>query len=137
MAPGNSIGSLTTTGTVTWNSNNAWQVELGTSGPSLSSPGTSDRLNILGDFVASDGSSWSFDFLGTGSVGFYKIVDWAGSTDFSASQFVATNLTGGLSGSFIVDHSSSALYLQVVPEPSSAAMLLGVVGLLTLRRRCA
>ena len=53
----------------------------------------------------------------------------AGLTPAAASASVhfselGTNLASGLSvGSFVVDTGSSALYLNVVPEPGTAAML--------------
>lgn len=140
VAPGNSIGTLTISNNVTWNSatNNAWKFELGTAGISLATPGTSDLLAISGDFIKGSGSTFHFDFQDSGSHGWYKLVDWDGITSFSDLDFLALNLTDGLSGNFVVDAGTSALYIQVVPEPSTCALLaLGAIGLstLVLRRR--
>jgi fibronectin-binding autotransporter adhesin len=126
VAPGNSsIGILNVGNNVTWNaSTNAWKFELGAAGISLGSPGTSDLLNISGDFLKGTGTSFTFDFLGTGAIGFYKVVDWTGSTGFTNADFAGSNLSGGLSvGGFTVDSATSALYLEVVPEPSTYALL--------------
>jgi len=139
LKPGNSIGTITVGNDVTWNAGNSWQFELGIASVDLAAAnigGTRDLLDITGgsnDFLKGTGSSWTFDFAGTGSVGYYKLVDWTGSTTFSSSDFVATNLNAGLSGSFVVDSGTSALYLNVIPEPGAA--LLGGLGIVCLLRR--
>ena len=144
LAPGNSIGTLTATGDVTWNANpsNAWAYELGLSAADLTlanTTGTRDLLDITGagsDFLKGTGSGFTFDFTNTGEVGYYKLVDWIGTTNFVDTDFTATNLASGLTGSFIVDSTTSALYLNVnaIPEPS-IALLSGLGALLLLRRR--
>jgi autotransporter-associated beta strand protein len=124
LAPGNSIGTLTVANDVTWNGGENWVFELGSPGPSLGSPGSSDLLAITGsnDFLKGTGSSWTFDFAGTGQVGWYKLVDWTGGTTaFLASDFSGTNLGGGFNSEFSIQ--DSALYVNVVPEPSTYALL--------------
>lgn len=125
VAPGNSIGTLTVSNNLTWNaSTNAWKFELGAAGISIGSPGTSDLLNIAGDFLKGTGTNFTFDFQNTGAIGFYKLADWTGSTGFTNADFSGSNLGGGLSvGGFTVDAATSALYLEVVPEPSTWALL--------------
>lgn len=144
LAPGNSIGTMTATGDVTWNDNDAWVFELGSAASTLALAGSGnsiqDMLNITGagsDFLKGTGSSFTFDFANSGAVGFYKLVDWAGTSSFSAGDFLATNLTSGLTATFTVDGSTSALYLNVVPEPDAATMVgsLGALALLRRRRR--
>ena len=139
LAPGNSIGTLTATGDVTWNNNDAWVFELGVASLNLaaaSGGSDNDLLNITGagsDFLKGTGSSFTFDFANTGAVGWYKLVDWTGTTNFVGTDFSTTGLTSGLTGTFTVDSGTSALYLNIVPEPSAA--LLGTLGLLGLLRR--
>lgn len=137
LSPGNSIGTLTISNDVTWNSNDAWVWELGTAGVDKSNTGVSDLLVISGggsDFLKGTGSVFQFDFSGTGQEGWYKLITWGGTTGFSDGDFQATNLASGLSGSFEVD--SGALYLNVVPEPSVVGLLvLAAAGLGAIRRR--
>lgn len=141
LAPGNSIGILTAEGNVTWNSNsgNAWFFELGTASVDLATAGLGSDNDLLliangADFLKGSGSAFTFDFADTGALGWYKLVDWDGTTNFAATDFVATNLDAGLSGTFTVDSGTSALYLNVIPEPS-AAVLIGLGGPLVLLRR--
>jgi autotransporter-associated beta strand protein len=124
LRPGNSIGALTVANDVTWNGGNDWIFELGASAPTLSGPSSQDQLLITGvgsDFLKGTGSTWAFDFAGTGELGFYQLVSWSGTTDFLASNFTASNLGGGNNGVFIIQDDS--LYLEVVPEPSTYALL--------------
>jgi fibronectin-binding autotransporter adhesin len=142
LAPGNGIGTITARGDVTWSANDAWVFELGSAVSTLALAGSGssiqDLLNITGagsDFLKGSGSSFSFDFGNTGEVGFYKLVDWTGSSNFVASDFLASNLNSGLTGVFTVDSETSALYLNVIPEPDVAALFGGLGILLMLRRR--
>ena len=142
LAPGNSIGTLNATGDVTWNDNDAWVFELGSAATTLAlantTPGLSDLLNITGagnDFLKGTGSSFTFDFATGGATGWYKLVDWTSTTTFVDTDFVATNLGSGLTGEFTVDSGTSALYLNVIPEPNVAALLGGLGTLMLLRRR--
>jgi len=137
------IGTLTAGANVNWSPSDlnlkAWEFDLETAADSLASAAagdsTQDQLSIGGDFTkdTGTGSTFNFDFRNGGEEGWYKLVDWAGTTDFVGSDFGATNLDSGLTGSFTID--SGALYLNVIPEPSSVALLLGGLGALALLRR--
>jgi autotransporter-associated beta strand protein len=139
LAPGNSIGTLTVANDVTWNGGENWVFELGAAGPSIGSPGSSDLLAITAgnDFLKGTGSSFTFDFAGTGDVGWYKLVDWAGggTTSFDALDFNGVNLASTYTSEFALQ--DNALYVNVVPEPSTYALLAAAaVGLgVHLRRR--
>lgn len=141
VAPGNSsIDTLRVNNDVTWNAGNSWRFELGAAGSSITSPGTSDLLLITGgnDFLKGTGSSFTFDFLGTGSVGWYRLVDWGtGTTTFSLSDFVATNLPALHVGTFHFDTATSGLYLEVtlIPEPSLIGLAALVLAILVAMRR--
>lgn len=145
LQPGHSIGTKTVQNNVTWNPStdaaDAWVFELGTPALTLAAANaggsTQDLLNITsGDFNKGSGSgSFLFNFAGTGAQGWYKLVDWTGSTTFSASDFSYTNLASGYTASFTVDSATSALYLNVIPEPATVGLLVAGVALLALRRR--
>lgn len=138
ITPGNSIGTLTVQNDVVWNgglsagSATDWRFELG-------SANAADLLNITGgssDFLKGTGSAFRFDFLGTGELGTYKLVDWAGTTSFSASDFSYTNLASGYSGSFAFNGSQLEFTTVAIPEPRAAALLgLGLLVGLMVRRR--
>src|SRR5690606_32447842 len=150
---GHTIGSLTfdmggTTGTITVGADAGFEFGLGSAGASFASVGTSDLITLLaasaGDFVFNDNT---IDFLGTGAVGFYKLFDtsldettWSGlifdeMTGEVTGGLAATNLAGGLTGTFFVGTSENEgdlgdIYFQIIPEPASA--FLGGLGTLLL-----
>ncbi len=132
VAPGNSIGTLNVVSNVTWNAGDAWQFELG-------SGNTSDRLNIGGNLIKGTGSNFIFDFLGTGVVGTYVLLDWTGSTTFGMGDFGYTNLGGGLFGAFAINDGQLEFITATspIPEPSTCAVILGLstLGFAALRRR--
>lgn len=133
LTPGNSVGTLTVANDVTWNGSAGqdWKFELGPVS------GTSDLLLLTGagnDFLKGSGSDFRFDFLNTGVVGTFTLVDWASLTNFDALDFSYTGLASGLIGTFAIN--GSQLEFTVVPEPSTYALLgLGLGALWILRRR--
>jgi hypothetical protein len=135
LAPGNAgIGTLSVTNSVTWNAGNSWLYQLGASAPSLAAAtaGTdSDLLAVSTAFTKGTGGSFAFDFANTGADGWYKLVDYA-STTFASGDFQATNVPSGKTANFVVDPSSTALYVQIVPEPGMLALAGIGLGLVTL-----
>lgn len=137
LRPGNSIGTFTVDNDVTWNGGDLWVFELGV-------PGNSDLLDITdGRFFQGTGTDFGFNFDGTGEEGLYTLAQWSSTedlgggalgTNFNLEDFSYTNLAGGLTGSFAFDGTS--LQLSVIPEPSSAALIIGGAALfLGVRRR--
>lgn len=160
LAPGGSAspGNLTfnlggTTGTIAMNSDPAadFEFDLGLSGVDIDNVGASDLITLVGAAAADFAFSGNtIDFLGTGTIGFYKLFDtstnssttWTGltvdGTGLITSGLAATNLTGSLTGNLIMGGNSLGgtsgdIYLHVVPEPSAA--LLGGIGVMFLLRR--
>jgi fibronectin-binding autotransporter adhesin len=134
LAPGNGgIGTLSVTDNVTWNAGNSWLFQLGAAAPSLAAATAatdSDLLDVVGAFNAGTGSGFTFDFAGTGSDGWYRLVDYTTTSFTSGSSFQATNVPAGKTANFTVDSGSSALYVQIVPEPTTVILAtLGLGGL--------
>lgn len=148
VAPGvnsASMGNLTVSNDVTWNwnANNAWTFQLGTAASTLalanSGSSTQDMLLITGgtsDFLKGTGTGFSFDFGGVSQTGFYKLVNWGGTSTFNGTDFTALNLGGGRTGNFTVDTGTKGLYLEVVPEPVTWTLLaFSLTTVMVLRRR--
>ena len=145
VSPGDGgIGTLSITGNVTWQgaatagSPTDWIFQLGESN-------TADLLHIAGDFTkdTSLGSNFRFDFGGSMNPGTFKLVDWTGSSSFSAnstvSDFTYTSLGSGLTGSFSLhDNQLDFIALPAVPEPSTWVAMAALAltgGAMAMRRR--
>jgi autotransporter-associated beta strand protein len=138
------IGTFTVNDDVNWVGDDGikgvtWDFDLGTAAASLASAvgggSTQDRLTIVGNFTKDTtfGTDFHFDFQGGGDKGWYKLVDWTGTTGFESDDFTATNLDAGYSGEFTID--SDALYLEVIPEPSTLSLLAVMFGAAIFMRR--
>ena len=133
LAPGNSIGTLTVAKDVTWNggllgadATTDWKFELGAAN-------TADLLQITGaesEFIKGTGTTFRFDFMGSTATGTFTLVDWdstasfgggVGGTSFAATDFTATNLGGGNTGTF--QFNGSQLQFQAIPEPSAGVLM--------------
>lgn len=100
LSPGPSIATLTVNGSLAWNGSTDASAmlfyQLSTT------DATSDRIAIGGAFTRGGGSTYSFDFGGTGQTGrTYTLATFA-STDFSVGHFSYTNLASGLTGAFVL-----------------------------------
>lgn len=135
LAPGNSIGTLTVANDVAWNGSSGqdWKFELG-----LTS-GSNDQLLLTGagsDFLKGTGGDFRFDFLNTGVVGTFTLIDWASTSTFSATDFTYTGLASGLTGSFGLNGTQLDFTIVAVPEPSASLMMFsGLAMLIVCRRR--
>ncbi len=152
------INLTSTTGTLQMLSGASFKFELGTAGTSVTSLGTADKITLTGasagDLVLNNNT---VNFLGTGAEGYYVLIDGSSAsanTVFSGLTFdsisglvtgglTASNLASGLEGKFFVGGlgnggTAGNLYLQVVPEPSSIALIGLAAGAVVVfrRRRC-
>ena len=122
--------------------------ELGTGG-TFAAPSTDSDLLALTTMAAGDvsfGGTTNIDFLGTGSAGVFKLIDTdLDDTTYSGLTLSGQVITGGLTfsnlagaGTLIMGDGVTGdlgdIYLQVVPEPTSLA-LLGLSGLALLIRK--
>jgi len=138
IAPGNGIQALTV-GSLTWNGSTD---SSATMIYTLSNSGnTSSLLNISGILAKGGGSSFIFDFQGTGffdgvdasNPNIYTLADFSSSTGFNVSDFGYIRLGGGFHGNFILNPDS--LQFAVIPEPSAWGLLLGGLAMMTALRR--
>jgi len=125
ISPGSGgLGTLTINGAVTWNgganwsSGNDWLFDLGAAN-------TADKLVVNGNFTKGSGAAFRFDFVGTGQVGTYVLIDWSGSTTFSAGDFSYANLAAGYSAVFQLN--GSQLELVVSSCGAAPAIMLGSI----------
>ena len=98
---------MTWSGAAIGSSSTDWNFDLGAGN-------TSDKLNITGNFNGGAGPVFRFDFGASTQTGTFTLVSWSGTTTFSASEFIATNIGGGNSANFAVVGKS----LQVTVGPS-------------------
>jgi hypothetical protein len=117
------MGALTAT-SLTWDGGGTLLFDLSTT--SSASAKLSLSTGVLTQGAA---GTYAFDFLGGGKAGqTYDLINFGSTTFASASQFTATDLAGGLTGTFML--TSSELELFIVPEPSAWAALAWGAGLL-------
>lgn len=146
IAPG--IGSIP--GTLTFNLSSSTGLVMN-SGASfqfhLGIPQSGDLISILG---ASSGSvvfnNNTINFMGTGSLGSYKLFDtdsnnantWSGLVVDANGQITSglnySNLANGYSANFYVGGDSGDIFVEVIPEPHTL-MLCGLAMVTLLRRR--
>lgn len=127
ISPGDGgIGTLTATN-LTWNGETSgsfaqMKFELGNVAGQGSSA-TSDLLSLgSGILLKGTGSTFTFDFLGSGAAGnTYTLLTFGSASGFSVGDFSYSNLTNGLSGTFELN--AGSLTFSVVPEPTTFALL--------------
>lgn len=97
----------------------------------LGTPGNVTALLALTGNLSKSGTGiYTLDFSGTGAVGTYNLISYAGTAFASASDFTIANLGSGLEG--VLSLNSGNLSLNVtstIPEPSSFAAAAGLLAL--------
>lgn len=116
MVPsGGNVGTITFVNDLTWNggatpgNDTDWGWDMTVS--------ENDKVVITsGDFLKGSGSSFRFNFRGFSTHGIYTLVEWSGSTTFSAGDFSGVNYGegGGNTASFLIEDNK----LKVVIAPS-------------------
>jgi len=134
LSPGDTVGTLTLTGDLSFASGSAINFELGTVKDLISFAGN-------GQVLSSNGPISLSYVLGSGFVAGqnYTLFDWSGSVGFNADGFNVANLSGAAEGYeavYSLVGSSVVVVFTAVPEPS-VAMLVGLgVAMFALGVRC-
>lgn len=114
VAPGGTLGTLTINGSLTWggatDTSSMLFYDLSTNSAA------SDRIAVGGNFTRGAGTTFRFDFGGTGEAGrTYTLATFAG-TNFNVADFSYSNLAPGLNGTFVL----TATDLQFIVGPAGA-----------------
>jgi fibronectin-binding autotransporter adhesin len=136
LAPGNSAGLLTFNSSVTLSNSATTVMEIngaGTRGTDFDAIDVGSLLTYDGTLTLSLGTtfgngSYSFDLFDFGSTaGSFDTVDlagnYSGSLSNSAGVWGLTSVTGSLTNTWTFTESSGVLAVEVVPEPSTYALL--------------
>lgn len=123
LSPGDTVGTLTLTGDLSFASGSAINFELGAVKDLIAFTGS-------GQVLSSNGPISLSYVLGSGFVAgqSYTLFDWSGSVGFNASGFNIANLSGAAEGYeavYSLMGSSVVVMFTAVPEPS-AYMLFGL-----------
>lgn len=130
LAPGNSIGTLTTE-FLTWAAGGVLLYDLG--------DGVSDLVEIHGELMMLGAGNFDFTFVDAGwQIGqTYTLLNFDTSTGFTVDDFGFTNL-GGFDGNFALDLNSLSFTLTAIPEPGVMHLVLisaGIFFALRIRSR--
>ena len=133
-----------TAGTIDLQAFNTSAASLGFAGGAtlkfnLGTPGNVTALLALTGNLGKSGTGiYTLDFSGTGAVGTYNLISYAGTSFASASDFTVTNLGAGLEGMLSLNGGNLSLTVtSMIPEASSYAMVVSLlaVGGAVLRKR--
>lgn len=120
---GTSIATLGFNNGITWNGSNDGSATM--LFHLSNTDATSDRLTTGGNFNKGTGSTFRFDFQGTGQVGrTYTLVQSLSAT-FAASDLSFTNLAPGVTGTFAVSFNGNVTFTTTLANASPVATASG------------
>ncbi len=134
LSPGDTVGTMTLTGDLSFANGSAINFELGTLKDLIVFTGIGQDLISAGPIALNY-------ILGAGFVAgqSYTLFDWSGSTGFNASGFDVNDLSGtagGYTAEYSVIGSTVAVTFTAVPEPSVTILMgLGVAMVAVVTRR--
>ncbi len=137
IAPGNSIGTLSVTGNVTFGDYTSMVSEVGL-------PGQSDLLAITGNLNLSSALDQLEITTSSPLAGEYVLASWTGAVSGVFNQVVVNGVpvagdgtaAGAVGGNYWLEYRATGSgILVLVPEPSALALLAAAAGLLLRRRR--
>lgn len=122
-------------GSLTWNGEASAIAQMAFN---LGAANASDQISLSGALTKGTGSNFLFDFNGFNAVSAanYTLMTFASQSGFAVGDFSATNISfgSGLSGEFVLN--SGNLQYNVIPEPTTWALLAGsLTALMIFRRR--
>ncbi len=110
LSPGDATTATLTGSSLTWKAGGICRFDLGAAN-------AADKLALgAGALTKSGSGTFAFDFGGTGQTGQTYTIGTFGSTNFSASDFTATNVTAGVTGTFQFS-GSTLIYSTVTLTP--------------------
>lgn len=137
ITPGNSIGTLSVTGNVTFGDYTSMVSEVGL-------PGQSDLLAITGNLNLSSALDQLEIVTSAPLAGEYVLASWTGAVSGVFNQVVVNGVpvagdgtaAGAVGGNYWLEYRATGSgILVLVPEPSALALLAAAAGLLLRRRR--
>lgn len=120
----------TTAASLSFNGGSTLKFNLGTPG------NVTALLALSGNLDPGLGlGAYTLDFSGSGAEGTYNLISYAGTFFGDVSEFTVMNLGAGLTGELFLGSNLLSLTVTAVPEPSTYAVIVGLLALATVTCR--